>query len=388
MEKNRKIYMDYAASTPLDEEVFNAMVPYFMDDFANPSSNHFWGQRAQGAVDGARETVASILNVKPEEIIFTGCGTESDNLALRGAALRNRERTGANRILISPVEHHAITETAQQLCKHFGFQLDFLSVDEYGRVDPEEVKASLRPDTAIVSIIFANNEIGSINPIEDIAFICREKDILFHTDAVQAAAHLKIDLKEIPVDLLSIGAHKFYGPKGIGCLFVRGGTDILPIITGGSQEFGLRAGTPNVPYIVGLAEAYKLVVDNFKNRENELQRLRDYAIDNVLANIPRSKITGHPKDRLSNHASFVFENIDANLLLMMLDTAGFACSSGSACKVGESKPSEVLTAIGLSQTWSRGSLRVTLGKNTTQEEVEKLLETLPGLIDCIRKKRY
>ncbi|NPV76907.1 MAG: cysteine desulfurase [Anaerolineae bacterium] len=382
-----KIYLDYAASTPLDERVLEVMLPYFNEIFGNPSSIHSYGQRAEAAVEGARETVASIFNVAPEEVIFTSCGTESDNLAIRGAAFSKREATGANRILISPVEHHAVLETAHQLSKHFGFILEFLSVDEFGRIDPEEVKASIKKDTAIVSVIHANNEIGTINPIGDIATVCRERGVLFHTDAVQAAAHLAINLEVTPVDLLAIGAHKFYGPKGVGCLVVRKGTRLLPVITGGSHEYALRAGTPNVPYIVGLAEALKLTTQNLDTRSNSLRALRDQLIDGVLASVPRCRFTGHPRERLPNHASFVFEGVDANLLLVMLDMAGFACSSGSACKVGAPKPSEVLIAIGLSKSWAMGSLRVTIGKDTTKEMIDRFLSVLPRLVEQVRKNK-
>lgn len=387
MDNDRKIYLDYAASTPLDERVLEVMLPYFNEIFGNPSSIHSYGQRAEAAIEGARETVASVFHVAPEEVIFTGCGTESDNLAIRGAAFSKREATGANRILISPVEHHAVLETAHQLSKHFGFILEFLSVDEFGRVDPEEVRASIKKDTAIVSVIHANNEIGTINPIDDIAAVCRERGVPFHTDAVQAAAHLAINLEETPVDLLAIGAHKFYGPKGVGSLVVRKGTRLLPVITGGSHEYALRAGTPNVPYIVGLAEALKLTAQTLEARSNSLRALRDQLIGGVLAAVPRCRLTGHPKERLSNHASFVFEGVDANLLLVMLDMAGFACSSGSACKVGTPKPSEVLIAIGLSKSWAMGSLRVTMGKDTTKEVVDHFLSVLPRLVEQVRKNK-
>ena len=381
-----KTYLDYAASTPINEKVLEVMLPYFSEVFGNPSSIHSYGQRAEAAIEDARETVAFIFNVAPEEVIFTSCGTESDNLAIRGAAFSKRETTGANRILISPVEHHAVLETANQLSKYFGFILEFLPVDEFGRVDPEEVKASIRSDTAIVSVIYANNEIGTINPIEEIAAVCRERGVLFHSDAVQAAAHLTINLEKTLVDLLAIGAHKFYGPKGVGCLIIRKGTRLLPVITGGSHEYGLRAGTPNVPYIVGLAEALKITTGALESRSDSLYALREYVIDNVLATIPRCRLTGHPKERLPNHASFVFEDVDANLLLAMLDMAGFACSSGSACKVGTPKPSEVLIAIGLSKNWAMGSLRVTLGRETTKEVIDHFLSVLPRLVEQVRKK--
>jgi len=385
LDNEHKIYLDYAASTPLDERVLEVMLPYFTEIFGNPSSIHSYGQSAEAAIENSRETVASIFRVAPEEVVFTSCGTESDNLAIRGAALSKREAERANRILISPVEHHAVLETARQLAEHFGFILEFLPVDEFGRVDPEEVKNSIKKDTALVSVIYANNEIGTINPVGDIAAVCHERGIPFHTDAVQAAAHLDINLKKTPVDLLAIGAHKFYGPKGVGCLVVRRGTRLLPVITGGSHEFSLRAGTPNVPYIVGLAEALKLTAHNLKARSNSLSALRDELIHGVLENIPQCRLTGHPSERLPNHASFVFEGVDANMLLVMLDMAGFACSSGSACKVGTPKPSEVLIAIGLSKSWAMGSLRVTLGRDTKKETIDHFLSVLPRVVKQLRK---
>ncbi|MCC6147985.1 MAG: cysteine desulfurase [Anaerolineaceae bacterium] len=384
VDQNKAIYLDYAASAPLDKRVLREMMPYFEENFGNPASIHSYGQRAEAAIESARERVATTFRVTPQEVVFTSGGTESDNLAIRGAAFSKREITGANRILISPVEHHAVLETAQQLSKHFGFIVEFLSVDEFGRVDPEEVDAGIKPDTAIVSVIYANNEIGTINPIREIAAICREKGVLFHTDAVQAAAHLTINLNETPVDLLSIGAHKFYGPKGIGSLIARKGAKLVPVITGGAQEFSLRAGTSNVPYIVGLAEALKLTSENREPNSLRMRALRDRLIEGVLESIPRAKLTGHPVERLPNHASFVFEGADANLLLVMLDMAGFACSSGSACKVGSPKPSEILKAIGLSSNWAMGSLRVTLGVDTTLEIVEKFLKALPPLVEQAR----
>jgi len=254
---NKSIYFDYAATTPVDGRVLEAMLPYFSDVFGNPSSIHRVGQSAEAILEKSRETVANLLHCLPGEVIFTACGSESDNLALRGAAFAAREGRRANHILISPVEHHAVTHTAQQLATHFGFELEYLPVDKYGLVDPHAVASRLRSETAVVSVIHANNEIGSINPIAEIGAICREHRIPFHTDSVQAAAHLPIDVQELNVDLMALGAHKFYGPKGIGVLFIRRGTSILPILTGGGQESGLRAGTQNNPYNVGFAEAFR-----------------------------------------------------------------------------------------------------------------------------------
>jgi cysteine desulfurase len=360
------------------------MQPYFSELFGNPSSIHWVGQIAETALENARQSVASELNAFPDEVIFTACGTESDNLALRGAAFAKRKQSGAGHLLISPVEHHAVSATAEQLAHEFGFELEYLPVDRYGQVSPEVVSRRIRSDTALVSVIYANNEIGTINPIAEIGKICRERGVLFHSDAVQAAAHLNIDVLADHVDLLAIGAHKFYGPKGIGALYARRGTPLLPIETGGKQENGLRAGTQNIPYIVGLAEAFHLAQKGLEGRTAAYAAMRDYLIGRVLEAIPDAQLTGHPTDRLPNHASFVFRQADGNQLLMLLDMAGFACSSGSACKVGNPTPSDVLLALGLPAEWALGSLRVTLGSGNTPEQVEKLLSVLPGLVEKAR----
>ena len=380
-----KIYLDYAATTPVDGRVLEAMLPYFSQVFGNPSSVHTFGQMAEAALEEAREKVASQLNCQPGEVTFTSCGTESDNLALRGAALAARQQRGANHLLISPVEHHAVSRTAEQLAHLHGFDLELLPVDVEGRVTLKEVASRLRPDTALVSIIYANNEIGTTNPIAEIGAFCRARGVPFHTDAVQAAAYLPIDVQALQVDLMSLGAHKFYGPKGVGVLFARHGTSLFPAQTGGGQEAGLRAGTHNIPYIVGLAEALRLAQAEREEHAARLRPLRDRLIGQVLEEIPASRLTGHPSLRLPNHASFVFEGVDGNLLLMLLDVAGFACSSGSACKTGDPEPSEVLAALGLSRSWALGSLRVTLGAATTPQEIGALLGVLPELVRKARK---
>jgi len=382
--KNR-VYFDYAASTPVDERVLAAMLPFFSETYGNPSSLHYFGQQAEAALEGARESVARALHCRSEEIIFTACGTESDNLALRGMAFLQKKLKSANRLVISPVEHHAVSSTARQLADEFGFEVDFLPVDDYGMVNPDEIEGCLKPDTAVVSVVYANNEIGTINPINEIGAICRRRGIPLHTDAVQAAAHLPMDVQRDQVDLLAIGAHKFYGPKGIGALFTRRGTSLLPIVTGGQQESGLRAGTQNIPYIVGLAEALRLAQEERQARVERLIPLRDALIAGVLERVDKARLTGHPSQRLPNHASFVFKGVDANTMLMLLDMAGFACSSGSACKAGIPQPSDILTAIGLSPNWALGSLRVTLGKDSTHEQVEAFLKILPGIVEKSRK---
>ncbi len=361
------------------------MSPFFNASFGNPSSVHRFGQIAESAIDSARESVARVLNCKPDEIIFTSCGSESDNLAIRGAAYAMREKTGAKWILASRAEHPAVTKTLEHLGKYDGFLIEWLDVDERGMVTPEIVAKAICGDTAIVSVMYANNEIGTINLIKEIAEICRANDILFHTDAVQAAAYLPVDVNELGVDMMSLGAHKFYGPKGIGALYARKGTALVPHLTGGGQEFNLRAGTQNVPYIVGFAEALRITEEEREQRVAHVQPLRDKIIGTVLESIPDSRLTGDMESRLPHHASFAFKDVDGNLLLTLLDAAGFACSSGSACKTGNPEPSEVMNAIGLSREWGLGSLRVTLGKDTLPEHVESVLNTLPNLVEKARR---
>jgi len=359
-------------------------MPFFSDSFGNPSSVHRYGQVAEAAVDSARETVAKVLNCKPEEIIFTSCGSESDNLAIRGAAYAMREKTGAKWILASRTEHPAITKTLKHLEKYEGFLVEWLDVDEHGQVTPEIVGKAICNDTAIVSVMYANNEIGTINLIKEIADICRANNVLLHTDAVQAAAYLPVDVQSLGVDMMSLGAHKFYGPKGVGALYIRKGTPLISHLTGGGQEFSLRAGTQNVPYIVGFAEALRLTNEEREQRTLYVKPLRDKVIGTVLETIPHSRLTGDMESRLPHHASFAFRNVDGNLLLTLLDAAGFACSSGSACKTGNPEPSEVMNAIGLSRDWGLGSLRVTLGKDTSSEDVNSFLNALPNLVEKAR----
>jgi cysteine desulfurase len=375
-----RIYLDFAATTPVDERVLQAMLPYFSQDFGNSSSVHFFGQRAEAALEHARETLANGLNCRSDEVIFTSCGSESDNLALRGVALAARRQRKANHLLIAPLEHHAVSRTALQLADLHGFDVEFLPNDATGRTQADEVARRLRPDTALVSVMYANNEIGTINPIAKIGEVCRQRGIPFHTDAVQAAAYLPVDVQALKIDLLSLGAHKFYGPKGVGALYVRKGTPILPVQTGGGQEFGLRAGTHNTPYLVGMAEAFRLAQVERQQRVQHLLPLRDRILGQVLEEIPDARLTGHPQERLPNHASFVFKGVDGNTLLMMLDAQGFACSSGSACKTGSPEPSGVLTALGYEREWALGSLRITLGVSTSPDDVEAFLKALPEVI--------
>jgi len=383
--KGDKTYLDYAATTPIDSCVMESMLPYFQDHFGNPSSIHRWGQKTEAAIEESRAKVASHLGCHPSEVVFTSSGSESDNLALRGTALQARKHRKANHILTSPVEHRAVLRTAQDLEQTYGFELEYLPVDRFGCVSPDELEKAIRSDTSVVSIIHANNEIGSINPIKMLSSVCRSKNIPFHIDSVQAASQLPLDVNHLGIDLMSIGAHKFYGPKGVGALYIRSGIELHPILTGGNQENGLRAGTQNVPLIVGMANALEITVLEREKHNRSFQHLRDQLLERIPDLIPDTQITGHTTWRLSNHASFVFKGIHGNHLLMALDIAGFACSSDSACKTGDPEPSDVLKAIGLSQEWTSGSLRVTVGRSTTQDDIDRFLEVLPTIIERIRR---
>ena len=376
------IYLDYAATTPVDERVLAKMTPYFRQLFGNPSSIHRFGQKAEAAVDEAREEVASVLGCRADEIVFTSGGSEADNLSLRGAMMARKDST--KWILTAKTEHPAVSKTAMQLEKEYGFLLEWLDVDEHGMVTVDSLTKAVCNNTTMASVMYANNEIGTINPISELAEVAKGNNILLHTDAVQAAAYLDVNVTKLGVDLMSLGGHKFYGPKGVGALYVRKGTNLLPHLTGGSQEFSLRAGTHNVPYIVGFAEALKLAAEERESRTMHVKPLRDHIIGTVLETISDSRLTGHPEQRLPNHASFVFKDVDGNLLLQMLDSAGFACSSGSACKTGNPEPSEVIKALGYSDDWALGSLRITLGMDTTPEHVESFLNALPSLIEKAR----
>jgi cysteine desulfurase len=360
------------------------MLPYFSGDYGNPSSVHAFGRAAERAVEQARRDVADVLNCAPGEIVFTSCGSEADNLALRGAALAVRAARGANHIVTTPVEHHAVGHTARQLSEHFGFELTVVPVDAQGRVDPEDVAEAIRPGTALVSVMLANNEVGTIQPVAEIARLARERGVLVHTDAVQAASQLDVDVERLGVDLMALGAHKFYGPKGVGALCVRQGTPLLPTQTGGGHERGLRAGTHNVPYIVGMAKALRLTAERREQDNARFARLRDRLIEEIPAKIPEARLTGHRTERLPNHASFAFKGVDGNELLMHLDVAGIAASSGSACKTGDPEPSEVLLAMGLPREWALGSLRLTVGRGTTHAHIDHTLAKLPDIVAAMR----
>lgn len=379
------IYLDYAATTPLDKDVFKKMEPYLFEDFGNPSSSHFFGQKAETAVDDSRRKMAELLDASEEEILFTGSGSEGDNLAIKGTAFERRKATKANKILISPVEHSAVSETVLQLQDEFGFEIQILRVDKFGIIDLEFLREVIDENVSIVSTVYANNEIGSINPIPEIAVICHEKGVPLHTDGVQACAHLDVRFHLEGIDLLALAAHKFYGPKGVGALIHRKGIEMLPQITGGKQEHKLRAGTHNVPGIVGMAAALEKKTQELVQKNEMVIEKRDRIIHNICSTITDSYLTGHPLKRLPNHASFVFKGISGNDLVVALDMAGFACSSGSACKVGDPKPSKILLGMGLSPELALGSLRITLGNQTTDEQIDRLLDVLPGLVKKLRK---
>jgi cysteine desulfurase len=381
----RTIYLDHAATTAVDPRVVEAMLPYWTQHYGNASSIYGLGRDAQHAMDRARQTVAEILNCAPKEIIFTSCGTESDNLALRGVAFERRNRAKKNHIITSPIEHHAIGHTVEQLEKRFGFEVSYVPVDQYGLVDAADVERAIRPDTAIISIMFANNEVGTIQPIAQIGEIARAHRIPFHTDAVQAGGALELDVKAQNVDLLSLSAHKFYGPKGVGVLYARRGVPLIPTQTGGGHERNRRAGTENVAYIVGLATALELATQELEASNARITELRDKLIAGVLERIPDSQLSGHPTKRLPNNASFLFKYIEGESILLNLDMMGVAASSGSACTSGSLEPSHVLRAMGFPHEIAHGSLRLSLGKENTLDEIEYVLEILPGIVDKLRQ---
>jgi len=375
------IYLDNAATTPVDKRVLEAMLPYYSDVFGNPSSLHSHGQEAKKAIEEAREKVAKALGADSEEIYFTSGGSESDNWALKGVAYALKEK--GNHIITTEIEHHAVLHTCRYLEKE-GFKVTYLPVDEYGLVKPEDLKKAITDKTILVSIMFANNEIGTIEPIEELVKIAHEKNIYFHTDAVQAVGNVPIDVKKLDVDLLSLSAHKIYGPKGVGALYIKKGVKIHSLIQGGTQEKNRRAGTENVPGIVGLGEAIELITKNLDSHINKLTFLRDKLINGILEKIPYTRLNGHPTKRLPGNVNVSFEFIDGESLILNLDMAGICASSGSACTSGSLEPSHVLLAIGLSKELARGSLRLTIGKDNTEEDIDKVLEALPQIVKRLR----
>jgi cysteine desulfurase len=383
-EKPRTIYMDHAATTPVDLAVVEAMHPYFAELYGNASSLHHKGREASDALEEARQTVADLLSCRDREIVFTGCGTESDNLALRGVAFAQAER-GKKHLITSSIEHHAVSHTVEQLADKFGFEATLLPVDKHGLVDPDEVERAIRDDTALVSIMYANNEVGTIEPLAEISKVTRARGVPFHTDAVQAGGTLDLDVDRLGVDLLSLSAHKFYGPKGVGILYVRRRTPLMTMQTGGAHENRRRGGTENVPYIAGLAKALKVAQAGAPAENARLVGLRDRLIKGVLGQIPGSALTGHPTQRLANSASFVFRYIEGEGILLNLDMLGVCASSGSACTSASLEPSHVLLAMGLPVEVAHGSLRLSLGKSNTEQDVDYVVEHLPTIVQRLRE---
>ncbi len=378
-----RIYLDHAATTPMRPEVLEAMLPYLREQYGNPSSIYTEGREARKALDRARDRIAKVLGASsPREIIFTSGGSEADNLAIKGAAFALKNK--GNHIITSAIEHHAVYDTCRYLEKH-GFKVTLVPVDSYGIVDPAAVEAALTPETILVSIMHANNEIGTIQPIAEISKILRERGILFHTDAVQTVGHIPVDVDELGVDMLSLSAHKFYGPKGVGALYVRKGIRLHPLIHGGGQEQNRRAGTENVAGIVGMAEALVLAAGEMGEEAPRQRELRDRLIQGILARIPHTRLNGHPEKRLPGNVSVCFEYIEGEALLRNLDMQGIAASSGSACTSGSLEPSHVLLALGLPHEIAHGSLRLTLGRGTTAAEIDAVLEVLPGIVEKLRQ---
>ncbi|MEO0138238.1 MAG: cysteine desulfurase NifS [candidate division WOR-3 bacterium] len=382
MERHQqRIYLDYAATTPLHPEVLDAMKIYFLEEFGNPSSLHTSGQRARDAIEKARQTIAEALGASPDEIIFTSGGSESDNMAIKGVAYALAKK--GNHLITTKIEHHAVLEPFHFLQTQ-GFQTTFLPVDRYGIVDPDDVKRAITDKTILVSIMHANNEIGTIEPIEEIARICREKGVYLHTDAVQSFGAIETNVNRLGVDLLSISAHKFYGPKGVGALYIRKGTRIEPLLHGGAQEMGKRASTHNVPGIVGMAKAAELAVKEMPQRVEHTRRLRDRLIKSLLNNVDDIILNGHPEKRLPNNCHLIVKYIEGEALLMRLDQIGIEVATGSACSSGSLEPSHVLTAIGVPIEDARGSIRITLGRLTTDEDIDFVCEHFPKIVKELR----
>ena len=377
----KRIYLDYAATTPTDPEVVKAMLPYFTDKFGNSSSVHSFGQETKGAIEYARERIADLIGARQEEVIFTSGGTESNNFSLKGIAYANK--TKGNHLITSAIEHHAITEPCKFLEKQ-GFKITYLQVDEYGLVDPQAVKEAITDKTILISVMQANNEIGVIQPIQEIGGIAKEKGVCLHTDAVQTFGHLPINVDELNVDLLSISAHKLYGPKGVGALYIRKGTRITPFMHGGDQEKNRRASTHNVSGIVGFGRAVELARENMDEEREKSILLRDKLIKGILDNIEHTRLNGHPVKRLPNNVNVSVEYIEGESMILNLDMEGIACSTGSACTSSSLEPSHVLLALGLPHELAHGSLRFTLGRYSREEEIDYVLEVLPKIVDKLR----
>ena len=376
-----KVYMDNAATTKLSPDVLNAMMPYLTDIYGNASSVHAFGREAREGVEHARNQVAAAINASPDEIFFTAGGTESDNMAIKGVAHKYAKK--GKHIITTAIEHHAVLHTCEALEKE-GYEVTYLPVDEDGLISVEQVKAAMRDDTLLVTVMFANNEVGTIEPIAEIGALCRERNVLFHTDAVQAVCHIPIDVRAMNIDLMSISAHKVHGPKGIGALYCRKGIVLEPVIVGGAQERKRRAGTENVAGIVGLGAAIERAHKNMSADMARVSALRDKLISGILKNIPHVKLNGHPTQRLPQNVNFSIRYIEGESILLMLDINGIAASSGSACTSGSLDPSHVLLAMGIPHEIAHGSLRLTLSDMTTDEEVDYVLETLTKTVKRLR----
>lgn len=377
----KRVYFDHSATTPVDTKVAEIVLKHMTEKFGNASSVHSFGREARKALEEAREKVAALINAEPNEIFFTSGGTESDNLALKGVAYANRKK--GNHIITTAIEHHAILHTAEALEKE-GFSITYLPVDEYGMVRLEDVKNAITDKTILISVMYANNEVGTIQPIAEIGQIAREKGIYFHTDAVQVAGNYPIDVKASHIDLLSLSGHKLYGPKGVGALYIRRGVRINSIQKGGGHERNMRAGTENVPGIVGLGKAAEIAIEEMEEKNARMAGLRDHIIKEVMEKIPYTKLNGHPTQRLPGNANFSFQFVEGESLLLNLDLKGIAASSGSACTSGSLDPSHVLLAMGMSHEIAHGSLRITLGRGSTAEEVEYFLNLLPEIVQRLR----
>lgn len=377
-----RVYLDNAATTRVKPAVVEAMLPYYTEYFGNPSSLHSFARDAHAGLEKARAQLAEALHAREEEIIFTGGGTESDNAVLFGAARKYAQK--GKHIITTEVEHHAILHACETLEKEYGCEITYLPVDEYGVVNAKQVEEAIRPDTILVSVMFANNEVGTIMPIAEIGALCREKGVLFHTDAVQAVGHLPIDVGAMRIDFLSLSAHKFHGPKGVGALYVRKGLRLPPFIQGGGQENGRRAGTENVAGIIGMGAAIELAVKDMEENAAQMCRLRDKLMAKIPSAIQDVKLNGHPVERLPNNVNFSIRYIEGEGMLLLLDLNGIAASSGSACTSGSLDPSHVLLAMGLSHEVAHGSLRLTLSDETTEEEIDYVLDVLPRVVQKLR----
>ncbi len=378
----KRIYLDYGATTPVDPRVIKAMLPFFNEKFGNTMSLHSFGQEAKLVLEKSREQVADLIKAKANEIIFTSSATESNNLVLKGIAFANRKK--GNHIIISPIEHPCIMETAKWLEKN-GFEISRLSIDRYGLVDPKEVKKLIKKETILVSVMHANNEIGTIEPIEKIGAICKKQGVYFHTDATQTFGKIPIDVNEINADLLSASSHKFYGPKGVGCLFIREGVEITPLLHGGGHESGLRSATVNVAGIVGFAKAVELAKKEMKKESKQLAKLRDKLIKGISENIKDIQLNGHPEKRLPNNVNVSFSFVEGESLVIQLDLLGIAVSTGSACSSDKLLPSHVLSAIKLKPYQIHGSLRFSLGRWTKEEDIDYVLKVLPNVVKKLRE---